>query len=512
MKTFSFLGLSITNDIDELHEKDVLNKIQDNTHFSFLFIGLLSVSIIVCTLGLLLDNSALVIGGMIISPLNWPLVKISLGITYGQRSYIYQALSLLLFCIVISLLSAIAITYISPIKIISNEILAQTNPTLVDIIAALLVGAVAAFAITQPRISDTLAGVAIATSLMPPLCTTGIGIALQDQTVAINSFILFIANVISIIFITMIIFLIIGIKKHTQSTLQRKGIIFTSIMLIITSIPLFIFLQQYSFKRLAYHTVTQVLKQSLNAISPTIYVENIETRLDSKDKITVDAIVWLSEDIAIDYQQQQAIADRLEQQLQKDVYLNLRLQRTLSIISEQDKKKSILERSLRDELIALVKKTDPNTTIGSITITPEPNSWVIYSVLRTDPHVIFTESHRINVEEQLESSLNIPVTLTIDIIPRLKLQSGSERNKQQLTQSIKEEFASAFPNTNIQDITIQSTSSNSAVIASLSIEAPRNMPFPKKSIDTIQQNLQKKYNKPFIFTLSITDLKILEFK
>ena len=150
----------------------------ENAILSTSYVVLLIASSVICTLGLLQDSPAIVIGGMIISPLMWPLMKISAGISLARRNYISSALFLLLISIAISLASALLITLISPLKVLNVEILSRTQPTLIDIFIALAVGVVAALAVVLKKVSANLAGVAIAASLMPPLCVGGIGLAL----------------------------------------------------------------------------------------------------------------------------------------------------------------------------------------------------------------------------------------------------------------------------------------------------------------------------------------------
>ncbi|PJE61587.1 DUF389 domain-containing protein, partial [Candidatus Roizmanbacteria bacterium CG10_big_fil_rev_8_21_14_0_10_39_12] len=142
----------------------------ENAILSTSYVVLLIASSVICTLGLLQDSPAIVIGGMIISPLMWPLMKISAGISLARRNYISSALFLLLISIAISLASALLITLISPLKVLNVEILSRTQPTLIDIFIALAVGVVAALAVVLKKVSANLAGVAIAASLMPPLC------------------------------------------------------------------------------------------------------------------------------------------------------------------------------------------------------------------------------------------------------------------------------------------------------------------------------------------------------
>jgi len=255
--------LGIIDDIHKVDRHDTLVTLKENSILSLSYVILLVSSTVICTLGLLLDSPAIVIGGMIISPLMWPMLKISAGISLARKNYISQALFLFLISVLISLVSAFAITIISPIKVLNTEILSRTAPTLLDVFVALAAGTVAALAVVQKKVSSSLAGVAIAASLMPPLCVGGIGLALLSFQTALGGLLLFIANVVSIIFVSIFVFRIVGVEIHGRSDLQSRGIIFVALMLLITSLPLFILLKNYSFEASSYLKTQQVLKTTL---------------------------------------------------------------------------------------------------------------------------------------------------------------------------------------------------------------------------------------------------------
>ena len=108
--------------------------------------------------GLLQNNPSVIIGGMIISPLMWPLLLVGLGISSSRPKLIRKAMFLLAISVLLVLISASAIVLASPIKSLTSEILARAQPTFFDLIVALVAGAVAALAMLHKRISASLAG------------------------------------------------------------------------------------------------------------------------------------------------------------------------------------------------------------------------------------------------------------------------------------------------------------------------------------------------------------------
>ena len=104
------------------------------------------------------------------------------------------------------------------IQELPQEILARTRPTPIDLVIALAGGVAAAYALTEPNLSAALPGVAIATALMPPLCTIGIGVALNRWDVAGGATLLFITNTITIAFASVLVFFLRGFSSSFQHT------------------------------------------------------------------------------------------------------------------------------------------------------------------------------------------------------------------------------------------------------------------------------------------------------
>ncbi|MDE2037904.1 MAG: DUF389 domain-containing protein [Patescibacteria group bacterium] len=224
---------------DAAYEADaaVSRKIDENSRFTPGFLALLAGASVVCTLGLLMNSSAVIIGGMIISPIMWPLIKAAFGVSFENLSYIWRAAAILAFSVILAVLASAAITLLSPIHALDAEILARTHPTFLDIVVALVAGFVAALGMIKPRISENLAGVAIAVSLMPPLCVAGIGIALVNGAVSLAGLYLFLENAVAIIFVATLVFAYYSRVTKRMSVWRRRSIIALAIVLAIVSIP-----------------------------------------------------------------------------------------------------------------------------------------------------------------------------------------------------------------------------------------------------------------------------------
>lgn len=507
----------ITDDIHSVDRGDILSHLHDNTMLSLSYIILLSISTVVCTLGLLLDSPAIVIGGMIISPLMWPLMKIAAGISLAKQQYITQALTLLVVSILISLASSYIITLISPLKVLNAEILSRTQPTLLDIVVALSAGTVAALAIVQKKISSSLAGVAIATSLMPPLCVGGIGLALLHVQTATGGLLLFLANVVSIIFVAIFVFRIVGIVKRGEEPLQKKGIFFVALMLIITAIPLVIFLNSYSFEAMAYQKTERILTETLQELSPAIYLENVTTRLTKdpetkNDAIRVEADVLIPEDFTFSFEEKEQIIAALEQEFTQHVILNLRVQRSIDLQTESDVALKNIRESISTLLQTRVTSIDESLSLDGMSIIEKPDGgFMVDAVLRGDPSVRFTEKQRSDIEKEMQQETGLPIALDLEIISRISLRSQPDVIIENITSDIRLYFRERYPSITVVELSPRQVIDEDAYDVSLLITAPPNLSLGEDDIENLKLILRVKYQSEFRFIIDQVEKTSYEY-
>jgi len=176
------------------------------------YIMLILVSATLATLGLLLNSSAVIIGAMLVAPLMQPLIGLSTGLTVGRVFMARRATSTLVMGVLLSLLVSIAVGLILPQITPTPEMLARGSPTLVDAAVAIASGVIGAYATARKDIPSALAGVAIAAALMPPICTIGLGTAFRDYELAFGATVLFLTNIICIIFAGVAVFIWLGMR------------------------------------------------------------------------------------------------------------------------------------------------------------------------------------------------------------------------------------------------------------------------------------------------------------
>ena len=243
--------------IDLVKQMEISEKIKKDSMPDTYFYIMVVLSCTVATYGLLSNSTAVIIGAMLIAPLMNPILGGGLALITGNNVLLRVTIKAELIGAIIAVTLSAILTLLLPVSELTSEILARTEPTLIDLIIALASGAAGTYAICY-RAGATLPGVAIATALMPPLCVVGITLAKQEYHMAGGALLLFIANMVAINVIAIIIFKFSGfttpsISRYLNletdhkrfsffSRLFDNKIIYPIILLIIVSIPLVLFL------------------------------------------------------------------------------------------------------------------------------------------------------------------------------------------------------------------------------------------------------------------------------
>ncbi|HHD92406.1 MAG TPA: TIGR00341 family protein [Candidatus Portnoybacteria bacterium] len=195
--------LKIKKDKQEKIVEDVINNSRlDSTYNLLLFF-----SSVITAGGILVNNVAVVIGGMLVTPLLTPILAISLGVAFGdvkitQRSLVNSLKSILIVIIVAMIISFFFTDGLTNNILIDNSL----NHHPLYLLVALFAGVAAAFAYINPRISEALPGVAVAVSVMPPLAVFGIGLGQWQVHLIKGSLVVFLINLIGIVMGALIVF------------------------------------------------------------------------------------------------------------------------------------------------------------------------------------------------------------------------------------------------------------------------------------------------------------------
>lgn len=185
-------------------------------------ISILILAIFIASIGLNMNSTAIVIGAMLISPLMGVIMSIGYGMATYDAKYVRQSILKLLFQIVLSVITSTIYFSLSPIDNASSEILARTQPNIWDVLIAILGGLAGIIGNTRIEKSNVIPGVAIATALMPPLCTAGFGLSIHSYDFFFGALYLFFINS---FFICLTTFIVLKLFKIPPKQYQSKQIL-----------------------------------------------------------------------------------------------------------------------------------------------------------------------------------------------------------------------------------------------------------------------------------------------
>lgn len=233
--------------IDRKRRVEIVDHIQTASTPGFDFFFLVILSGAIATLGLINDSPAVIIGAMLVAPLMSPILGVGLGSIMANPKLAKDSATALVRASILSILLAALLTlsniylpFVPSLIEIPHEVLTRTQPTPNDLIIALAGGLAASFALAQPHLSAALPGVAIATALMPPLATIGIGLALGRWDIAGGATLLFLTNAITIAFSASLVFFLEGFgPRYIRENGQLpKSLLIAGLLTALILIPL----------------------------------------------------------------------------------------------------------------------------------------------------------------------------------------------------------------------------------------------------------------------------------
>jgi len=218
-----------------------IDNISNSVEFRGVNVWILVFAIVVASIGLNMNSTAVIIGAMLISPLMNPIMGLGLGVGISDNDLIRKSLKNLLIMVVVSLIASTTYFLLTPLSDAQSELLARTKPTIFDVLIALFGGLAGIVASSRKQEKVTVvSGVAIATALMPPLCTAGYGLGTGQFVYFFGAFYLFFINS---FFIALATFIMTRYLKFPQKVYLdrakekrvRQAILFFSILVIIPS-------------------------------------------------------------------------------------------------------------------------------------------------------------------------------------------------------------------------------------------------------------------------------------
>lgn len=282
---------------DQAAPAEIDRIIRDNVVFKGTNLWVLILAILVASVGLNVNSNAVVIGAMLISPLMGPIMGVGYGAGINDFELIRRGLLNVGLAALISIITSTLYFLVSPLSEAHSELFARTTPTIWDVLIALFGGMAGMIAVTRKERTNVVPGVAIATALMPPLCTAGYGLARGSAHYFFGAFYLFSINSVFIAFATLLMVSYVHLphKKFVSADVERnvrRTIVAVVIVTLLPSIYLaYGLVTSEAFRARAVEFVrkeyvfnnTFVAKEDVSPDTHTIEVSLIGDRLPDKD-------------------------------------------------------------------------------------------------------------------------------------------------------------------------------------------------------------------------------------
>jgi uncharacterized hydrophobic protein (TIGR00271 family) len=215
--------------------RELFQMLRENARVSESYLILIMLSTLLATIGLFANSTPVIIGAMILAPLMAPIISLSMGVLRRQEYLLIESAKSLGWGVLLALACATLLTWIMPLHTINSEISARLSPTLLDLGVAVISGIAGAYAHARAEIARSLAGVAIAVALVPPLSVAGIGIGWGEWPVFWGAFLLFLTNLVGIVLAAAFTFLLLGYSPFGRA---KRGLVLSMILAGIVSVPL----------------------------------------------------------------------------------------------------------------------------------------------------------------------------------------------------------------------------------------------------------------------------------
>lgn len=295
-------------------DRDATNaQVQADGGLSYSYAFLVATSCGIATLGLMLNSAAVIIGAMLVAPLMGPIVLLGFAIARTDVELVIRSAKAMVVGVLAALAISVVIVKLSPYIPPTPEILARTNPNLFDLLVAVLSGMVAGYAVTHRKIG-TVAGVAIATALMPPLAASGYGLATGDMHIFQGAFFLFLTNMLAIAFsvATMAMWYGFGNLRTPKNLIWQTTA--AGVILVVLSIPLVRTLNESVTKTLTVNEVEDVLRQGLHLEGSSL--DKLDVRVEEGKPVEISAVVFTRE---YDNTAHDRLLPKLQQRLERPV-------------------------------------------------------------------------------------------------------------------------------------------------------------------------------------------------
>ena len=276
---------------DKTDETATVEQISDGVTFRGANLWVLIFAIFIACLGLNLNSTAVIIGAMLISPLMGPIIGMGLAVGRVDLELLKRSLTNYGVSTVISVLTAALYFQLTPLTEAQSELLARTSPTLYDVLIALFGGAAGILALSTGGKGNVIPGVAIATALMPPLCTAGYGLAMGEWSFFFGACYLFFINTVFIALATYLGVRLLQFKPKQFVDKARLAVVnrYIAVIVVVTMLPAVYMTTQIIRQSVFENHVKQFVKQELHQPGTRILSEQADRETKTLDVVALGA-------------------------------------------------------------------------------------------------------------------------------------------------------------------------------------------------------------------------------
>ncbi|MBN2647344.1 MAG: TIGR00341 family protein [Thiotrichales bacterium] len=298
---------------DSEEVKETFIALKESAQFNQAYVVLMALSSLLAAVGLYANSAPVIIGAMILAPLMAPIISLSMGLLRQERDLTFTSGRTLLYGALLALLGSMLLSWMLPLQALNSEISARLSPTLLDLAVAIISGIAGAYASAKSEVAKSLAGVAIAVALVPPLVVSGIGIGWWDWSVFSGAFLLFITNLFGIVLAAALTFLVLGFSSFH---LAKRGLFASLVVVALVSIPLsFSFYSMVQEQRM----LKQIQQLDVRPLGFLVEVREVKIRRGQPLEIAIE----LAAERPLETAQLDWIKTQLQQRLERPIVLEV---------------------------------------------------------------------------------------------------------------------------------------------------------------------------------------------
>ena len=434
------------NDIDK---NATINSIKNDISMRGTTAWILICSILIASVGLNTDSTAVVIGAMLISPLLGPILGLGLSISTNDIDTLKNSLINILVMVLLSITTAYVFFTLIQISDETSELLSRTSPDIRDVLIAFCGGVALIIAKTKKEnISSAIFGVAIATALMPPLCTVGYYLAENNLTNATGAFLLFLINTLYIIVATYIVLKVLGFPLKVYANSKRRKFVNRAVTLIAASFAIIAVLEFF-----------EVMDESKFEREARSFLDTELVALPNGDYLSKSAIIDYNggeSKITINTFGQKPISKEVMDLLDKKIKTNDELKSTKILFIQQELEDSytlnntfLKELRSRDSTDIALKKNEIenlNKEINKLRSISEEK--LLFSSIINEAKLIYPDLNSFEIYESIRTDFQ--KIDTVVVVSVLWSEMVDDNTKLQLNQSIKNWIGLKFKAKNIE--------------------------------------------------------------